>query len=109
MAVHHAKSGEIVDLQPLGGALKDAKTTAIVKAKTFEAVRLIVRAGDDIAPHQVPGAITLHCLEGRVRLGLTDSSVELSAGQWVYLEGGARHSVTGLEDSCVLLTILFEH
>lgn len=107
MAVHHANPGEIVDLQPLGDALKDAKTTAIVKAKTFETARLIVRAGTNIAAHQVAGAITLHCLEGRVRLDLADSAIELAAGQWVYLEGGARHSLTGLEDSSLLLTILF--
>jgi quercetin dioxygenase-like cupin family protein len=109
MAVHHATSGEIVDLQPLGHTLKDAKTTAIVKTSTFEAVRLIVHAGTIIAPHQVAGAITLHCLEGRIRLGLIDSAVELSAGQWIYLEGGARHAVTGIEDSSLLLTILLEH
>jgi quercetin dioxygenase-like cupin family protein len=108
MAVHHAKAEEVVDLQPLGAGLKNAKTTAIVKAKTFEAVRLIVHAGDEIPAHQVAGAVTLHCLEGRVRLGLAASSIELSADQWVYLEGGARHSVTGIEDSSLLLTILFE-
>jgi quercetin dioxygenase-like cupin family protein len=108
MAVHHAKAGEIVDLHPLGAALQDAKTTAIVKSKAFEAVRLIVRAGMKIAEHQVPGVIMLHCLEGRVRIGLTDSVLDLSAGQWVHLEGGAKHSVVGVEDSSLLLTILFE-
>jgi quercetin dioxygenase-like cupin family protein len=108
MAVHHAASGEIVDLQPLGHTLKDAKTTAIVKTRTFEAVRLIVHAGMNIAPHQVAGAITLHCLEGRIRLELIDSALELSADQWIYLEGGARHAVTGIEDSSLLLTILLQ-
>ena len=107
MAMHHAKAGEVVDLRPLGSALKDAKTTALVKAETFEAVRLIVRAGKEIPPHQVEGPITLHCLEGRVRLGLADDALELSAGQWVYLEGSAEHSVVGIEDSSLLLTILF--
>jgi quercetin dioxygenase-like cupin family protein len=95
-------------LQPLGEGLQNARTTALVKSDTFEAVRLIVLAGREIAPHQVPGQITLHCLEGRVLLGLADSTLELSAGQWVYLDGGARHSVKGVEDSSVLLTILFD-
>lgn len=45
MAVHHAGSGEVVDLRPLGGKLHDARTTAIVKSDSFEAVRLIVPAG----------------------------------------------------------------
>jgi len=108
MAVHHAQPGEIVNLQPHGQALKDAKTTAIVKSRAFEAVRLIVHAGTNIADHQVAGAIMLHCLEGRVRLGLTDSVLELVAHQWIYLEGGTIHSVTGIEESSLLLTILFD-
>lgn len=103
MAVQHAKPGEVVDLQPLGQGLCDARTTAIVKADAFEAVRLVVRAGREIAPHQVSGNITLHCLEGRVLLGLPESMLELSAGQWIYLDGGVRHSLKGIEDSSLLL------
>jgi quercetin dioxygenase-like cupin family protein len=107
MAIHHARSGEVVDLRPLGGALKDATTQALVKSETFEAARLIVKAGKKIADHKVPGAITLHCLEGHVRIGLPDSILDLSEGGWVYLDGNTTHSVTGVEDSSLLLTILF--
>jgi quercetin dioxygenase-like cupin family protein len=106
VALKHAASGEVVDLRPLGSALATAKTTAIVKTTSFEAVRLIVRAGTEIPPHRVSGAITLHCLEGRVLLGLAEGSRELSEGQWLYLDGGATHFLKGLEDSSLLLTIL---
>jgi len=75
----------------------------------FEAIRLIVPAGTEIPSHRVPGEITLHCLEGHVALGLAGTEVELKAGEWMYLEGGADHSVRGLEDSSVLLTIMFTH
>jgi quercetin dioxygenase-like cupin family protein len=107
MAIRHAKAGETVDLRPLGGSLKDATTKALVKSGTFEAVRLIVKAGRTIAEHAVPGAITLHCLEGHVRIDLPDAVVDMPAGQWIYLDGNTRHSVTGIEDSSLLLTILF--
>jgi quercetin dioxygenase-like cupin family protein len=107
MAIHHAKAGEVVDLSPFESALKNATTRAIVKSDTFEVVHLIVPAGRKIADHQVPGAITLHCLEGRVRLALPGSQPELTTGEWIYLDGGTRHSVTGIEDSSLLLTILF--
>jgi quercetin dioxygenase-like cupin family protein len=107
MALKHAKAGEVVDLRPLGRKLKDAKTAAIIKTDSFEAIRLVVPAGDEIPPHQVAGDITLHCLEGRVSLGLAQSAIELSAGEWVYLDGGETHSVKGIEDSSLLLTILF--
>lgn len=108
MALNRVKAGDIVDLQPLGEELPGAKTTALAKTKAFEAIRLVVPAGRDIAPHEVPGPITLQCLEGRILLELPDTSVELSAGQWIYLDGGVRHALKGLENSSLLLTILFE-
>lgn len=108
MALHHAKPREIVDLRPLGSGLKNARSAAIIKADHFEAIRLIVRAGAEIPPHEVSGNITLHCLEGRVELGLDDSSIELKVNEWVYLDGGEPHSVKGIEDSSLLLTIFFD-
>ncbi|MGN6094606.1 MAG: cupin domain-containing protein [Bosea sp. (in: a-proteobacteria)] len=106
MALQHAKSREIVDLRPLGGKLKSTKTAAIVKSQYFEAVRLVVPAGTKIPPHKVPGNIMLHCLEGRISLGVADSSLALSSGEWVYLDGGEVHSLEGIEDASLLLTIL---
>ncbi len=108
MALMHAKPHEIVDLQPLGSGLDGAKTVAITKTDHFEAIRLVVRAGAEIPSHQVPGNITLHCLEGRIELGLEDSSIELEADQWVYLDRGEPHSIKGIEDLSLLLTILFD-
>lgn len=108
MALHHAKPREIVDLQPLGSKLKDAKSAAIIKSDHFEAIRLIVHAGAEIPPHEVSGNITLHCLEGRIELGLDDSAIEMRANEWVFLDGGEPHSVRGIEDSSLLLTIFFD-
>jgi quercetin dioxygenase-like cupin family protein len=107
MAIHHASPAEVFDLAPLGSNLKDARTTAIVKSEAFEVVRLVVHAGVEIKTHQVDGPITLHCLEGRALLGLPETTLELSGYQWVYLEGGVPHSIRGIEDTSLLLTILF--
>ncbi len=107
MAIRHANPGEVVDLGPLGPGLKHARTTALVKSEAFEAVRLVVRAGADIKTHRVDGPITLHCLEGRALLDLPATSIELLAGQWLYLDGGEPHSVKGIEDTALLLTMLF--
>ena len=107
MALKHANPGEVINLFPLGPALGDTKTSALVKSDRFEAVRLIVPAGTTIPPHQVEGYLTLHCLEGRVVLGV-EQDIELRAGDWIYLERGAAHSVKGIEDSSLLLTILFD-
>jgi hypothetical protein len=34
--------------------------------------------------------------------------LELACGQWIYLDGGERHSIKGIEDSSLLLTILLD-
>lgn len=107
MALKHAEPGEVVSLSPLGSALATAKTSALVKSDRFEAVRLIVPAGSAIPSHRVHGYLTLHCLEGRVVLGV-EKEIALSAGDWIYLERGADHSVRGIEDSSLLLTIMFD-
>lgn len=109
MALHHAKPGEIVEFAPMGPANADVQTSAIIKTDQFEVIRLVVHAGVEVPKHDVPGKITLHCLEGHVELGLEGSVVELHPNQWVYLDGGARHSLKGIDDSSVLLTIFFPH
>ena len=108
MALPHAKPGESVDLNPLGEALKEARTQAIIKTDSFEAIRLVLQADTEIPSHKVPGEITLHCLEGRVSLGLTGSVINLCAGEWLYLNGGESHSVKAEEDSSLLLTIILK-
>ncbi|MCB9963912.1 MAG: cupin domain-containing protein [Rhodospirillales bacterium] len=108
MALPHAKPGESIDLCPLGEALKDARTQAIIKTDSFEAIRLVLQAGTEIPSHKVPGEITLHCLEGCVSLGLAGSVINLRAGEWLYLNGGEPHSVKAEEDSSLLLTIILK-
>lgn len=106
MAQPHAKPGQVVDLRPLGSQLRAARTTALVKEKHFEAIRLIIHEGTEIPPHAVAGNIILHCLEGQVILGLPSGDNILEEGDWIYLDGGELHSVKGIVDSSLLLTIL---
>jgi quercetin dioxygenase-like cupin family protein len=109
MALHHAKSGEVIDLGPLGSALGDTKTVAIVKGDHFETIRVIIQAGAEIPQHSVSGEITLHCLEGHVELGVDPEPIVLKTNDWVYLIGGAPHSVKAIENSSLLLTIFLDH
>lgn len=106
MALPHATSGEPVNLRPFGSRFAEARTTALVKTDSFEAIRLVIASGHSLPPHKVSGKFTLHCLEGRVRLGLSAGTVELAADDWVFFEGGVLHSLEGIEDSSLLLTIM---
>jgi quercetin dioxygenase-like cupin family protein len=107
MALDHAKAGEVVDLRPLGQDLADARTTALTKTEQFEAVRLVLPAGRTIPQHAVHGQITLHCLEGHIILH-SGREIVLRTGEWVYLDRGEPHAVEALEDSALLLTIMFD-
>ena len=106
MAIPHAKSGEVIDIRPLGSVLQHVWTSTLVKTETLEIVRLVLLAGKDIAVHQVHGEITVQCLEGRVAFTVGDSVHDLKAGQLLYLSSEVAHSVRGIEDASVLLTIL---
>jgi quercetin dioxygenase-like cupin family protein len=106
MAQPHAKPGQTVDLGPLGSQLRRAKTTALVKEKHFEAIRLIVHEGVEIPPHAVAGNVMLHCLEGQVILGLPSREIILGEDSWIYLKAGELHSLKGIVDSALLFTIL---
>ena len=107
MALKHAEPSEVVHLQPLGAALPAAKTSALVKNDRFEAVRLIIPAGTLLPSHKVEGFVTLFCLEGHVVLE-SEREIGLRSGDWLYLERGAPHAVRGVEDSALLLNILFD-
>lgn len=50
----------------------------------------------------------LRCLKDHVELGPPAGSVDLSTGDWLYLEEGEPHSVQGIERASLLLTIPFD-
>jgi quercetin dioxygenase-like cupin family protein len=106
MAIPHAKSGEVIDLRPVGEPLAPARTSTLVKTDSLEVIRLVVPAGKELPRHQVAGEITVQCLEGRVAFTTGGIVRELRAGQMLYLAGNEPHSIGGTEDSAVLLTIL---
>ncbi|WP_176038687.1 cupin [Brucella tritici] len=107
MSLRHARSGEIIVLSPFGVDVTQARTAAIVKNDAFEAIRLVVHVGKDIKTHSVDGPTTIQCLEGRAIIGLPQAEIQISAGQWLYLEENVPHSVTAVEHTCLLVTIIF--
>jgi len=106
MAIQHAKSGEVIDIRPLGSKLAQARTTTLMKTKTLEIIRLVIPPGKDIPGHQAHGEITVQCLEGRVAFNVGNTKRNLEAGQLLYLSSEEPHSLHGIEGSSVLLTIL---
>lgn len=105
MAVHHSRSGEVTRL----GSVEqpETRTVALARTPSFEAIHLVVRAGQTISTHQVAGSMTLYCIAGHVQFA-GGSPPELRAGEWLFLDPGTPHAVVAVADSSLLLTILFD-
>jgi quercetin dioxygenase-like cupin family protein len=105
MAIPHLKSSEVVRL-PLGKALQSTKTTTLVKTIDLEVIRLVVPSGKEIPTHKAPGPITVQCVEGRVLFTANGKNQELVPGSFLHLSSAEPHSVKGIENSSLLVTIL---
>lgn len=55
----------------------------------------MVPAGKTLPQHQVPGEITLLCIEGECELKTPGTMQVLTTGDFVHLEGGTPHALTG--------------
>ena len=106
MAIPHAQPGELVDVRPLGSALASAQTKTLVRAEQVEVIRLVVPAGKEIAEHNAKGEIIVQCLEGRVVFTAFGKTHNLETGKLLYLPTGEPHTVKGIENASLLLTIL---
>lgn len=106
MAIPHAKSGEVINIRPFGDTLNSAVTTTLVKTDRLEIIRYVIPAGKEWHGHQVPGEITVQCLEGHISFSAGGTTRDLAAGQMLYLAGNVPHSLRGVNDASVLVTIL---
>lgn len=105
MALPHARPGQAVDVRPLGGRLGDERTTALLKSRDLEVIRLVLKAGATLPPHKVAGEITIQCLEGRLSVRSDGATTVLGPGHLLFLNGGAVHDVSALDDASALVTI----
>jgi quercetin dioxygenase-like cupin family protein len=106
MATPHTQPGEVVDVRPFGPGLASAQTATLLRTEQVEVRRLVVPAGKEIPEHKAKGEITVHCLEGKVSYTAFGKTHHLEAGKLFYLPTGEPHSVKGIEDASLLLTIL---
>ncbi len=80
-------------------------STTLVKHADLRIVLVALRAGERMARHRTEARISVHALEGRIRLSLEGAAAELGPGQVLVLERELVHDVEALEDSAFLLTL----
>jgi quercetin dioxygenase-like cupin family protein len=106
MALHHALSGELIDIRPLKSNLKNATTKTLYKSNHLEVFQMVLLAGKAMPEHHVTGEITVQCIEGSIEFTAAGTSQLMRAGDLMCLAGGVAHALKAVEDSSVLVTIL---
>ena len=106
MALHHASSGEMIDVRPLNDHLSAAITKTLYKSHHLEVFRMILCAGKSMPSHHVVGEVTMQCLEGCIEFAFAGISQRMREGDLICLAGGETHALNAVEDSSVLVTIL---
>ena len=106
MAIPHASSGQVINVQPLGARLSSERTIALFKSAQLEVIRLVLQSGKSFPPHWVAGEITLQCIEGQLEVMVEGERHVLSAGEMLFLVQRVVHGVTALQDSSALVTIV---
>jgi quercetin dioxygenase-like cupin family protein len=85
------------------GSGRSSKT--LVKYPDFHLVLVVMRANTRMNEHHVDARISIHVLEGRIRIRMSGEVVEVSAGELVALDYAIPHDVEAPEESAFLLTI----
>lgn len=82
---------------------RNAKT--LVKEPDFRVVLVVLQGGARLEEHRAPGRISIHTVQGRVRVCVLGHDVELPVGHILTLESNIAHDVEAQDDSAFLLTI----
>ena len=106
MALHHASSGEMIDVRPIPGKIESALSRALYKSKHLEVFRMFLEAGKVIPEHQVQGELTVQCLEGTVEFSVKGVTQLMLPGDLICVAGGEKHALKGVKDGSVLVTLL---
>lgn len=107
MAIHHARAGELVDLNDWPPDVSSDQSHTIIINDDIELGRLILHKGKEIPEHSISSPILIQCMEGTVEIRTQRARQSIGQGQLIYLQANDPHALTALEDAIVLLTIMF--
>jgi quercetin dioxygenase-like cupin family protein len=83
----------------------DRNAKKLYKDADEQLVLTAMKAGTRLREHRAAGRIVIQAITGRLRVGLTDRTVEVPAGHLLVLEPNLPHDVEAVEESVFLLTI----
>ncbi|WP_262245497.1 cupin domain-containing protein [Parapedobacter soli] len=77
----------------------------VFKSERLRIVLIALHDGSDLPTHTADGTISVQVLEGSIRFGTAEESVQLDKGQMVTLHERIPHNVLALKESLFLLTL----
>jgi quercetin dioxygenase-like cupin family protein len=106
MSVAHARSGELLEIDPAGTSNGLTGAVALVRDDRIEVMRWVLPAGRTVPEHLAYGPVTVQCCAGEVDLVLRDGVRRLRPGTLAYLAAGERHALHAHADSVLLVTMV---
>lgn len=106
MSVRHARSGDLLAVDPVDADCGLTGAMALVRDPQMEVMRWVLPANREVPEHLAYGPATVACVRGDVLLCLRDREHRMRAGAVVYLAAGERHSLRALADSVLLVTMV---
>jgi len=85
------------------GTGRSSKTLA--KYPDFHIVLVLMKANTRMNKHHVDARISIHVLEGKLRVRLPDQVIEIPTGELIALDYAIPHGIEALEESAFLITI----
>src|ERR1035437_394431 len=82
---------------------RSSKTLA--KYPDFRIVLVLMKGNTQMKEHHADARLSIHSLQGKIRIHLPDQKVDLPAGELMALDCVIRHDVEALEESAFLITI----
>jgi quercetin dioxygenase-like cupin family protein len=77
----------------------------VVHYPDLRVVLMVLQRGAQIPRHHAKGSLAVQVLDGRVMVGLLDTSFDLGEGRLLAIQPAIEHSVMALEDSALMLTV----
>jgi quercetin dioxygenase-like cupin family protein len=95
------------DLAALSKTGRAGKT--LVREGSLRITQLALCKGSMLGSHQIPGAVSMQVLRGRLRLTTSEGEVVLEPGELASLGAGVGHDTEAMSDCVVLVTMAMPH
>ena len=101
MALSHAKSGQLIRLDPHAAHLSET----LVRDDHMEVVQMVLESGKVLKEHAAAGAMIVQVLKGAVDFVAHGATQRMTPGHLMFLRDSEPHAVHALEDTVLLLSI----